>query len=543
MDSLRYGLTTGAMGDGLSVCELANKRFPKSLYPWIEELFDQKVGCRLFSTLDLASACKWFLSHPNVSGKLARWLAFFGQFSFVLHHVKDSTNDVADALSRVAKPAVEDTPVKTASIAVLPPLQTSEIKLHGCTEACVDIASGIRQPGNEILALGELSLRDLDLLCGGSHFSGEGGSVARPIEVPQAVTRLKASQLTIVTVQVDAATKLLILRGYRRDPLYRGLIKHSAPKTQNIANLGTLQKENGMLYRAEAGNRVLRLCVPAEQTPRTTHVAEAHDGPVAAHAGIRRTQQKLSLWYFWPPMETDVMVYVQSCPACARFKSSNLRNKGRHMPLRVPSECWGVVGMDFVTGRPVSKGYDAIMVVVDLLGKRAQYVPTHTTATAAETARHFFDLLIRNHGLPLAIVSDRDPKLTSSLWMELMKVLEVKIRMATSYRAQADGQVDRQNRVLEDALHCMVSLEGTNWVDVLGTVEHVHATLVSASTKLSPFEIDIGRVARPPVGATISRNDYVQNFTEERKRIVAQAQQNLFDAQKRQREQYNRKRS
>ncbi|KAE9050145.1 hypothetical protein PR001_g2660 [Phytophthora rubi] len=127
--------------------------------------------------------------------------------------------------------------------------------------------------------------------------------------------------------------------------------------------------------------------------------------------------------------------------------------------------------------------------------------------------------------------------------MELMKVLEVKIRMATSYRAQADGQVDRQNRVLEDALRCMVSLEGTNWVDVLGTVEHVHATLVSASTKLSPFEIDIGRVARPPVGATISRNDYVQNFTEERKRIVAQAQQNLFDAQKRQREQYNRKRS
>ncbi|GMF51176.1 unnamed protein product [Phytophthora fragariaefolia] len=185
-------------------------------------------------------------------------------FSFVLHHVKGSTNAVADALSLVAKPAFEDTPVETASIAVLPPLRTSEIKLHGCTEACVDIASGLRQPGNDILALAELFLRDLDLLCDGSHFSGGGSSVARPIGVPQAVTRLKASQLMIVTVQVDAATKLLFLRGYRRDPLYRDMIKPSAPKTQNFVNVGTLQKENGMIYRVEAGNRVLRLCVPPE---------------------------------------------------------------------------------------------------------------------------------------------------------------------------------------------------------------------------------------------------------------------------------------
>ncbi|GMF43854.1 unnamed protein product [Phytophthora fragariaefolia] len=204
------------------------------------------------------------------------------------------------------------------------------------------------------------------------------------------------------------------------------------------------------------------------------------------------------------------------------------------MPLPVPSECWEVVGMDFVSGLPVPKDYDAVMVVVDLLSKRARYVPTHTTATAADTARLFFDLVIRNHVLPMAIVSDRDPKFTSSLWMELMKVLGVKLRMATSYRAQTDGQVERQNRVLEDALRCMVSLEGTNWVDVLGTVEYAHATLVSASTKLSPFDIYTGRVARSPVGATISRNDCVQNFTEERKRIVAQVQQNLLDAQERQ---------
>ncbi|GMF24400.1 unnamed protein product [Phytophthora fragariaefolia] len=303
---------------------------------------------RLFDVFTDNSACKWFLSHPNSSGILARWLNFFLQFSFVLHHVKGSTNAVADALSRVAKTAFEDTPVETASISVLLPSQTSEIKLHGCAEACLGTASGLRQLGNTILALGELSLRDLDLLCGGSHFSGGGSSVAGPIGVPQAVARLKASQLTIVTVQID--TKLLFLCGYRRDPLYRELIKHSAPKTQNIANLGMLQKENGMIYRADAGKRVQRLCVPADQTLSTTLIADAYDGAEAAHSGIHRTQQKLSFWFFWPSMEADVKAYVQSCPTCARFKSSSLRKNGRLMPLPVPSECWEVVGMDFVTG-------------------------------------------------------------------------------------------------------------------------------------------------------------------------------------------------
>lgn len=239
----------------------------------------------------------------------------------------------------------------------------------------------------------------------------------------------------------------------------------------------------------------------------------------------------------------DVKEYVQSCSTCVRFKSSSLRKNGLLMPLPVPNECWEIVGMDFVTGLPVSKGYDAILVVVDLLSKRPKYVPTHTTATAPDTAVLFFDTVVRNHGLPQGIVSDRDPKFTSSMWTALMRIMGVKLRMTTSYRAQADGQVERQNRVLEDALRCMVSLHGTDWVDVLGTVEFAHSTLVSSSTKMSPFEIDTGRVARMPIGAATTRNDYAKNFAENRRRVVAQAQQNLLEAQDRQRAQYNKKRA
>ncbi|GMF50119.1 unnamed protein product [Phytophthora fragariaefolia] len=154
------------------------------------------------------------------------------------------------------------------------------------------------------------------------------------------------------------------------------------------------------------------------------------------------------------------------------------------MPLSVPSEYWEIVRMNFVTGLPLSRGFDVILAVVDLLSKRPKCVATHTTATTAATALLFFDAVFIHHGLPQEIVSDRDPKFTSSMWTELMKVMWVRLRMSTSYRAQADGQVERHHRVLEDALQCMVSQHGTDWVDVLGTIEFAHSTLVSSLTKI-----------------------------------------------------------
>ncbi|KAJ8577003.1 hypothetical protein ON010_g2207 [Phytophthora cinnamomi] len=71
--------------------------------------------------------------------------------------------------------------------------------------------------------------------------------------------------------------------------------------------------------------------------------------------------------------------------------------------------------------------------------------------------------------------------------------------MTTSYRAQADGQTERQNLILEDALRCMISYHGRDWSEHLGTIEYAHATLVSASTGLSPFEVDTGRKERNPL--------------------------------------------
>ncbi|KAG6608884.1 Retrotransposon nucleocapsid protein [Phytophthora cinnamomi] len=208
--------------------------------------------------------------------------------------------------------------------------------------------------------------------------------------------------------------------------------------------------------------------------------------------------------------------------------------------------------MDFTTGLPVSEGFDAILVAVDKLSKRAKDAPTYSTADAKDTAKVFLDAVVRHHGLPKVIISDRDSKFISDFWKSLMKLMGIKLSMATAHRAQADGQTERQNLVLEDALRCMISYHGDDWVKHLGTIEYAHSTLVNSSTKFPPFELDTGRkvsniVAEEKKYLLQSENDvtlaeFAKNFAKERQEIVERAQKNLEEAQARQKEYYDRKR-
>ncbi|GMF53547.1 unnamed protein product [Phytophthora fragariaefolia] len=208
-------------------------------------------------------------------------------------------------------------------------------------------------------------------------------------------------------------------------------------------------------------DKVMILCVPRSQRNRlgTKIIEKFHDFSIAAHPGIRQ-----------------------------------------------------VVSVDFVTGLPVSDGYDAFMTVVDKLSKRPIYCPVHTIDDAEEIDHCFFDNVVRHHGVPAVIISDRDPKFTSRFWTSLVQSMCVQLNMATSYCAQADGQTEHQNLIVEAALRCMVSCHGDEWAAKRGTIEYAHPTLVSATTGLSPFEVDTGRKERNPFATfpTLSTTAQVQ---------------------------------
>lgn len=96
--------------------------------------------------------------------------------------------------------------------------------------------------------------------------------------------------------------------------------------------------------------------------------------------------------------------------------------------------------MDFFTQLPVTaRGYDAISTFFDRFSKRIHRIPSKTDDTVEHAAISSFHNTFRLHGLPDAIVSDRDPRLTSRFWGQLMGSCGIKLKMATSKQPQMDG--------------------------------------------------------------------------------------------------------
>ena len=101
-------------------------------------------------------------------------------------------------------------------------------------------------------------------------------------------------------------------------------------------------------------------------------------------------------------------------------------------PLPVPPHPWHTCGMDFITDLPNCSGYDSILVVIDHLTRLAHFIPCKSKITAKETAELFLKEIVRLHGIPRVIVSDRDPLFTSKFWDTLWRALGTKLNMSTA---------------------------------------------------------------------------------------------------------------
>ena len=94
--------------------------------------------------------------------------------------------------------------------------------------------------------------------------------------------------------------------------------------------------------------------------------------------------------------------------------------------------------MDFVEALPKVNGKSVILTVVDCFSKFAHFVPLSHPYTAASVAKVFFQEIVRLHGLPSSIVSDRDPVFTSAFWKELFSLAEVKLQFTSAFHPQSD---------------------------------------------------------------------------------------------------------
>ncbi|KAA3483172.1 integrase [Gossypium australe] len=113
----------------------------------------------------------------------------------------------------------------------------------------------------------------------------------------------------------------------------------------------------------------------------------------------------------------------------------------------VPKWKWDRVTMDFVTGLPLtSSKKDAVWVVIDRLTKSAHFIPVRVDFSLDKLADLYVFEIVRLHGVPLSIISNRDPRFTSRFWKKLQEALATKLSFSTTFHPQIDGQSERKSK-------------------------------------------------------------------------------------------------
>ncbi|XP_024009250.1 uncharacterized protein LOC112084361 [Eutrema salsugineum] len=262
------------------------------------------------------------------------------------------------------------------------------------------------------------------------------------------------------------------------------VIKYKKGKDNVVADALSRRHEGYLFYDN-------RLCVP-NSSLRDLFLREAHGGGLMGHFGVSKTLQVMQDHFHWPHMRRDVEKMCEKCSTCKQAKAKS-QPHGLYTPLPIPLHPWNDISMDFVVGLPRTKtGKDSIFVVVDRFSKMAHFIPCHKTDDAKHVAELFFREVIRLHGMPRTIVSDRDTKFLSYFWKTLWSKLGTKLLFSTTCHPQTDGQTEIVNRTLSTLLRVLIKKNLKAWEDCLPHVEFAYNHSIHSASKFSPFQIVYG---------------------------------------------------
>ncbi|KAA0067940.1 pol protein [Cucumis melo var. makuwa] len=270
------------------------------------------------------------------------------------------------------------------------------------------------------------------------------------------------SQLAQLSVQPTLRQKIIVAQ--LNDPYL--VEKRRLVETGQGENF-SISSDDGLMFEG-------RLCVPEDSAVKTELLAEAHSSPFTMHPGSTKMYQDLKNVYWWRNMKREVADFV-------RWK-------------------WESVSMDFITGLPKTlKGYTVIWVVVDRLTKSAHFMPGKSTYTASKWGQLYMIEIVRLHGVPVSIISERDAPFTSKFWKGLQLSLGTRLDFSTTFHPQTDGQTERLNQVLEDMLQaCVLEFSGS-WDSHLHLMEFAYNNSYQATIGMAPFEALYGKCCRSPV--------------------------------------------
>jgi hypothetical protein len=213
-----------------------------------------------------------------------------------------------------------------------------------------------------------------------------------------------------------------------------------------------------------------------------------HDSALGGHSGIQAMYQRAKKLYYWPGLKLAVELFVKQCSTYQHAKHNNQKPVSPLQPLTPPKGAWQDITMDFIDGLPVFEGASVILVVADCLMKYAHFLPLKQPYTAKSVAKAFVDNVVKLHGVPLSIISDRDRVFTGAFWKEIIAAVGTKLHYSTAYHQQTDGQTECVNQCLEQYLRCAVQDNPKLWRRCLPMADFWYNTSHHTALGCSPIK-------------------------------------------------------
>ncbi|KAH9704605.1 hypothetical protein KPL70_011534 [Citrus sinensis] len=220
-------------------------------------------------------------------------------------------------------------------------------------------------------------------------------------------------------------------------------IKHTAVEddyVKRITSLAHTQDTRPYVIRQGLVFFKGRVVVPLKL--RETLIFEAHDTKMGGHSGVFCTFKRLATQFYWPSMYKTIYDYVSR------------------------------------------------------LSKYAHFMALTHPFTAKTVAERFVDGVVKHHGMPESIISDRDPIFISKFWQEFFQMSGTKLKLSLAYHPQTDGQTEVTNRCLEQYLRSFVHQWPCKWNSYLPWAAYWYNTTYHESTSMTPFLALYGR--KPP---------------------------------------------
>ncbi|KAA3480729.1 DNA/RNA polymerases superfamily protein [Gossypium australe] len=223
------------------------------------------------------------------------------------------------------------------------------------------------------------------------------------------------------------------------------------------------------------------------------HGKEAHSSPYAMHPGGSKMYRDLREQFWWPGLKQEVTEFVSKCLKCQLVKVEHQLSSGLLQPVKIPLWKWKRITMDFVSGLPLTPTRkDSVWVIVNRLTKSSHFIPVR------KLAKLYVAEIVRLHGVPASIISDRDPRFTSRFWKALHQALGTRLDFSMVFHPQTNGQLERVIQNLEDMLRgCVIDFRHS-WEDFLPLAEFGYNNSYQSSIQMAPYEALYCRRCRTP---------------------------------------------